>query len=45
METLTITKLPDFRISNDVLENPTALRQRLDDDGYLFFRGLLDKDA
>lgn len=31
----------EARVSNDLLDDPAALRQRLADDGYLFFRGLL----
>ena len=30
--------------SNDITPDVNRLRQRLDDDGYLFFRGLLDAD-
>jgi hypothetical protein len=29
-----------FRVSNDVVNDPDALRARLDEDGYLFFRGV-----
>jgi hypothetical protein len=31
--------------SSDLLADEVALRARLDDDGYLFFRGVLDRDA
>mgnify|MGYP001821674872 FL=1 len=34
----------DLRSSNDVLEDSDALRQRMDEEGYLFFRGLLPRD-
>ncbi len=33
-----------FTESNDLLENPSALRKRLRDDGYLFLRDILPKD-
>src|ERR687892_1091561 len=33
-----------LRESNDILADPAALRGRLDDDGYLFVRGLHDRD-
>lgn len=33
-----------FLASNDLLDNPQALRERSGRDGYLFFRGLLDPD-
>ncbi len=36
------SQLSEFRVSNDVKENSDELRQRLEDDGYLFFRRLLD---
>jgi hypothetical protein len=31
-----------FRAANDLLDSPAALRDRLAEDGYLFFRGALD---
>lgn len=34
----------ELRESSDLLGNGAALRQRMADDGYLFFRGLLDRD-
>jgi hypothetical protein len=34
----------DLRESNDVLDDPAALRARLAEDGYLFIRGLHDRD-
>ena len=34
----------EFRVSNDALAEPAELRQRMADDGYVFFRGLLDPD-
>ncbi len=33
-----------FRISNDALSDPVELRCRIDDEGYLFMKGLQDKD-
>lgn len=35
----------DFLDSSDLIGNPTALRERADEHGYLFFRGLLPADA
>lgn len=35
----------DLRESNDLLDDPGALRQRLLDDGYLFLRDVLDPAA
>lgn len=34
-----------FRDSTDALERPEVLRARLQEESYLFFRGLLDRDA
>ena len=34
-----------FQISNDLLAQPSALRERMASDGYLFFRGLLPAAA
>ena len=34
-----------FQISNDLLAQPAALRERMASDGYLFFRGLLPASA
>lgn len=34
--------LSELRVSNDIRDDAEALRKRLDDDGYLFFRRLLD---
>src|SRR5689334_12107987 len=33
-----------MRESNDILADVESLRARMADDGYLFFRGLLDRD-
>ena len=35
-------RLSELRISNDVRDDAEELRRRLEDDGYLFFRRLLD---
>ena len=35
----------DLRDSNDILDNPNALKERIAVDGYLLIRGLHDKDA
>ena len=34
----------ELRPSNDILEDSEALRGRMDEEGYLFFRGLLPRD-
>src|SRR5437016_4327950 len=34
----------EFRESNDIREDVTALRERLAEEGYLFFRGFFDRD-
>lgn len=36
--------LTELRVSNDIKDSADELRRRLDDDGYLFFRQLLDPD-
>lgn len=36
---------PDFRDSTDLIDDGAALRQRLDQDGYLFIRALLPADT
>jgi ectoine hydroxylase-related dioxygenase (phytanoyl-CoA dioxygenase family) len=35
----------EFRVSNDLLLDSEGLRLRADEEGYLFFRGLLETDA
>lgn len=35
-------QLTELRVSNDIAEDSAALRSRLEEDGYLFFRRLLD---
>lgn len=37
-------QLHELRESNEVFEDAAELQRRLDDDGYMFFRGLLDAD-
>ena len=39
---MTSETLSELRVSNDVRDDSEELRRRLDDDGYLFFRRLLD---
>ena len=39
-----IDDIREFRVSNDALPDAGELRRRMDADGYLFFRGLLDPD-
>jgi hypothetical protein len=34
----------ELRPSNEILDNSEALRERMDEEGYLFFRGLLPRD-
>lgn len=34
----------EFRVSNDVLDDPPALQSRAAEEGYLFFKGLIDLD-
>jgi hypothetical protein len=36
--------LEEFKVSNDILDDPAQLRRRLDEQGYLFIRGLQDPD-
>lgn len=35
----------DLRESNDILDKPNALQERIDEDGYLLIRGLHDREA
>ena len=35
----------DLRESNDILDNPDALKERITTDGYLLIRGLHDNEA
>ena len=39
-----IESFGEFRVSNDALSDADELRLRMDDEGYVFFRGLLDPD-
>jgi len=34
----------ELRSSNDLMDKPAALRERMADDGYLFLRGMVDRD-
>ena len=34
--------LGEFKVSNDILNDPVKLRDRMKDEGYLFFKGLQD---
>ena len=34
----------EFRTSNDALSDPTEIRRRMDEEGYLFIKGLQDRD-
>ena len=36
--------LKEFRVSNDILCSPDALKSRLLEEGYLFFKGLIEPD-
>jgi ectoine hydroxylase-related dioxygenase (phytanoyl-CoA dioxygenase family) len=38
-------KFGELRESNDILYDAGACRQRIADEGYLFFRGMIDRDA
>src|SRR5579872_257723 len=40
-----MTTIDDFAVSNDLLANAGALQARAREDGYLFFRGLIDRNA
>lgn len=37
-------KLMELRVSNDAMNDPTELRQRIANEGYLFFKRLQDPD-
>ena len=37
-------QLGEFRVSNDILDDPIELRRRVDEEGYLFFKRLQDPD-
>lgn len=36
--------LNEFRVSNDALDDPAEIRRRMDEEGYLFIKGLQDPD-
>ena len=37
-------ELGEFKVSNDILDDPIKIRERMNDDGYLFFKALQDQD-
>ena len=37
-------ELSEFKVSNDLIDKPAALRRRITQDGYLFFKQLYDPD-
>ena len=37
-------EVEEFRVSNDVLGDREALRGRLAEEGYVFLRGVMDRD-
>jgi ectoine hydroxylase-related dioxygenase (phytanoyl-CoA dioxygenase family) len=39
-----MNELAEFRVSNDALGAPDELRRRFQDEGYVFIKGLLDRD-
>jgi len=45
MGQLDVQAMGRLEIANGDLEDPVSLRRRLDDDGYLFLRGVLDRDS
>src|SRR5947208_1332411 len=45
VRTLLDYPMNELRVSNDLLLNPAGLRSRAAGDGYLFFRGLIERDA
>lgn len=40
-----MARIKTFTVSNELLEQPEKLREQAQQDGYLFFRGLIDTDA
>ena len=40
-----MARIEPFFVSNELLDHPEKLRERAQQDGYLFFRGLIDADA
>ncbi|HMQ53734.1 MAG TPA: phytanoyl-CoA dioxygenase family protein, partial [Anaerolineae bacterium] len=41
---LSAAKFGELRESNDILDNPAAMHDRMTEEGYLFFRGLIAPD-
>ena len=40
-----MARIEPFFVSNELLNHPEKLRERAHQDGYLFFRGLIDADS
>ena len=40
-----MARIEPFFVSNELLDQPEKLRERAQQDGYLFFRGLIDADS
>ena len=40
-----MTRIEPFNVSNELLDEPDKLQEQARQDGYLFFRGLIDADA
>ena len=40
-----MARIEPFFISNELLDQPEKLREQAQQDGYLFFRGLIDADS
>lgn len=36
--------MTEFTVSNDIIDSPDALKQRAENDGYLFFKGLIEPE-
>ena len=41
---ITMSELKEFRVSNDAMNDPDELQRRIDDEGYLFFKRLVEPD-
>ena len=39
-----MSELRELRVSNDAMNNPEELQHRIDDEGYLFFKRLVNRD-
>ena len=40
-----MARIEPFNVSNELLDEPDKLQEQARQDGYLFFRGLIDADA